>query len=75
MSNVDVLVSKEERQAQLDFWLEKHEFNKPRLAKLLGVTGQFIKVMLTSDTIPTKRREQLIALGIPEEFVPPAYKA
>lgn len=67
-------MSNEERQAALTLWLEERKVTFQALADAMGVSRPFVKVMLLDrETIPAKRRKQLVTLGLPEELLPPAY--
>ncbi len=66
-------MSNEERQAALMLWLEERQISYQALADVIGVSRPFIQKMLNHDTIPAKRHKQLVALGIPEELLPPPF--
>ena len=73
MSNPNNALTTEEREAEFSFWLEQHKITNQRLAKILGVSEQFVRIMSRSETIPQKRRDQLIALGVPEKCIQPVH--
>lgn len=66
-------MSNEERQAALTLWLEERRITMQALADAIGVSRPFVGTMLRRDTIPLKRHKQLLALGLPEELLPPPY--
>ncbi len=66
-------MSNEERQAALTLWLEERQITFQALADAMGVSRPFVTAMLNRDTIPAKRHKQLVALGIPEELLPPVF--
>lgn len=66
-------MSNEERRAELALWMEERRITVAALPEAMGVTHVFVSKMLQRDTIPAKRRKQMIALGFPEELLPPAF--
>jgi len=66
-------MSNEERQAALRIWLEERQISLQTLADAMGVTRAFVSVMLRRDTIPARRHKQLVALGLPEDLLPPIF--
>ena len=67
-------MSNEERQAALMLWLEENGVTLQAIAEAMGVSRAFVSVMLRRETVPAKRRRQLIVLGLPEELLPPAFE-
>lgn len=67
-------MSNEERQAALTLWLEERHITMQAIADAMGVSRPFVRTMLLRrETIPLKRHKQLLALGLPEELLPPPY--
>ena len=66
-------MSNEERRAELALWMEERKITMSALSEAMGVTHAFVGKMLQRDTIPAKRRRQMIALGFPEDLLPPAF--
>lgn len=67
-------MSNEERQAALALWLEERHITAQALADAMGVSRVFVTKMLSRETIPEKRHRQMVALGLPEELLPPIFK-
>lgn len=72
MSSINPLKTKE-RQELLRLWMEERGLTFVQLATMVGVTKNFCRIMFTRETISIKKRLQLLALGLPEECLPPAY--
>lgn len=72
MSNLIITdTTDSERLAGLRIWMEESGMTPPRLADIAGVSPTFMRVLLRRETMPMKRHRQLVAIGVPEECLPP----
>lgn len=72
MSSQKLLAAKE-RQQLLRLWMDERGMTFAQLAIMTGSSEPFCRLMLERETISIKKRLQLLALGLPEECLPPAY--
>lgn len=60
-----------ERKEKLCQWLYDNGMTYSSLSRQMGVTPHGVSSMLARNSIPTLRHRQLLALGVPEELLPP----
>lgn len=53
-------------------WISRNRGTYSELARAMGMTKWGVAKLFTRETIPTVRYNQLVELGIPPEFLPPA---
>lgn len=59
------------RQDKLLIWLKRHGRTQADIARALEVGDVSVSRWMKAETIPSKRHEQLVKLGIPAELLPP----
>lgn len=52
-------------------WLKKNGIRQIDIARALNVGGNAVLRWMRAETIPVRRHEQLVKLGIPADLLPP----
>jgi len=60
------------RQELVRLWLDRSGNSFRGLGEAMGIAGVSVARLCDGETIPTARRRQLLALGMPDELLPPA---
>lgn len=53
-------------------WMVLHKVTFVALGEQLGITGSAAQLLMKGERMAVRRHGQLVALGVPEELLPPA---